>query len=297
VPRFRYDEATTSPDARKALPAQGGADSLVVIHATDKRAQGERLVLGPGPVRIGRMSDNDIALEDETVSRRHARLEKQGDGWVVMDTGSRNGTLVNDREITGVVKLARGDRLQIGSTLFKYLSGDDAESAFHEEIYRLVITDNLTQVHNRRYFEEALEREFWRAREFARPLSVAMLDIDFFKRVNDDYGHLVGDAVLRDVAKVLRGRARHYDVVARYGGEEFAVLMPETDASSATSVARELGAAIAASVIEYRSARVSVTASIGCAAIHDDDEDASCVLGRADERLYAAKRAGRDRVM
>jgi diguanylate cyclase (GGDEF)-like protein len=290
------DQQTTVTDAGRALPAPSGEASLVVIYATDKRAQGRRKLLGPGPVRVGRMADNDIVLDDDTVSRRHARLEKRGDVWVVMDAGSRNGTLVNDREITDVVTLARGDRVQIGSTVFKYLSGRDAETDFYEEIYQLTITDNLTQVRNRRYLEDELEREVSRARRFERPMSVLLLDIDFFKRVNDDHGHLVGDAVLRDVAQIARRRVRHYDTVARYGGEEFAVLMPETSLTDAARVARDLGEAITQSVVEYRGVRVSVTVSIGCAEMCAGD-DAASVLGRADERLYAAKRAGRNRVM
>jgi diguanylate cyclase (GGDEF)-like protein len=297
LPRRRRDQQTTETGSGRPCPEPRGEPSLVIIYATDKTAQGWRQPLGQGPVRIGRLEDNDIALDDDTVSRRHARLEKRGDGWVIMDTGSRNGTLVNDGEITGVVTLARGGRVQIGTTVFKYLSGRDVETDFYEEIYQLSITDNLTQVGNRRYLEDSLEHELSRARRFERPLSVLLLDIDFFKRVNDEHGHLVGDAVLRNVAQIVRGRVRHYDTVARYGGEEFAVVMPETGLSDAAHVAGELGKAIARSVVEYRSARVSVTVSVGCAEMQDHDDDAASVLARADERLYAAKHAGRNRVM
>jgi diguanylate cyclase (GGDEF)-like protein len=296
LPRRRRDQQTTATDARRANPEPRGEASLVIIYATDKRAQGRRQPLGAGPVRIGRLEDNDIALEDDIVSRRHARLEKRGDAWAIMDAGSRNGTLVNDREISGVVTLTPGDRLQIGSTVFKYLDGRDVETDFYEELYQLMITDNLTQVRNRHYLEESLKQELNRARRHERTLSVLLLDIDFFKRVNDDYGHLVGDAVLRNVAQIVRGRVRHYDTVARYGGEEFAVLMPETSLSDAAHVAGELGKAVAKSVVEYRGVRVSVTVSIGCAEMHEGDDPAS-VVARADERLYAAKNAGRNRVM
>jgi diguanylate cyclase (GGDEF)-like protein len=296
LPRRRRDQETTATGAGRELPEPSGEASLVIIYAKDKGAQGWRQALGSSPVRIGRLEDNDISLDDDAVSRRHARLEKRGEVWVVMDTGSRNGTLVNDREITGVVTLARGDRLQIGSTVFKYLSGGDAETDFYEELYQLFITDNLTQVRNRRCLEDSLARELSRARRFERPLSVLLLDIDFFKRVNDDYGHLVGDAVLKEVAQIVRGRVRQYDTVARYGGEEFAVLMPETRLSDAARVAGELGKAIARSAVEYRGVRVSVTVSIGCAEMHEGDDPTS-ILARADERLYAAKRAGRNRVM
>jgi two-component system cell cycle response regulator len=288
---------TTVTDAKAPSPGPAGEEFLVVIYAKDKASLGSQRMLGTSPVRVGRMSDNEIVLDDDSVSRRHARIEKREDGWVVMDVGSRNGTLVNDREISGVAKLAHGDRLQIGFTIFKYLSGNDAESAFFEEIYQLTITDNLTQVHNRRHFDDVIEREFSRARRFGRPLSLLMLDIDSFKRINDGYGHLVGDAVLRDIARLVQMRVRRDDTVARYGGEEFVVLMPETTLSNAMPVATKLRAEIAAHVITYRDVRFSVTVSIGCAEFVDGDVAPSDLVLRADKKLYAAKDAGRNCVI
>jgi diguanylate cyclase (GGDEF)-like protein len=293
----RPDQDTTVTEVKKPLPEQSGHDFLLVIYANDKSAQGSRLMLEAGLVRVGRMSDSEIVLEDNAVSRRHARIERREDGYVVMDVGSRNGTLLNDREISDVVKLSNGDRLQIGSTIFKYIGGNEPESAFYEEIYQMMITDSLTQVRNRRHFDDVIEREFSRARRFGRPLSLLILDIDFFKRVNDDYGHLVGDAVLREVAQLIHTRVRRDDTVVRYGGEEFVVLMPETPIGNATSLAAELCAAIAAHVIAYRGARLSVSVSVGCAELLEGDDVAGDLVRRADERLYAAKHAGRNRVM
>jgi diguanylate cyclase len=122
-----------------------------------------------------------------------------------------------------------------------------------------------------------------------------MIDVDFFKRVNDDYGHLVGDAVLREIAQTIRARVRRDDAVARYGGEEFVVVMPETPLSGALAAADEIRAEIAALVVEWRGACVSVTASIGCAELgpYETSED---LVRHADERCFAAKRAGRDAV-
>jgi two-component system cell cycle response regulator len=291
------DEDSTVTDARPISPDPSRDEFLVVIYAKDKSAQGRRQMLRASPVRVGRMSDNEIVLDDDAVSRRHARLEKRESGWAVMDVGSRNGTLVNDREISGVAKLAHGDRLKIGYTIFKYLSGQDAESAFFEEIYQLTITDNLTQVHNRRHFDDAIEREVSRARRFKRRLSLLMLDIDYFKRVNDDYGHLVGDAALREIAQLVQNRVRRDDTVARYGGEEFVVLMPETPLASATSVARALREEVARRVIEYRDVRFSVTVSIGCAELLPSDMTPTDLVLRVDSKLFAAKHAGRNCVL
>jgi diguanylate cyclase (GGDEF)-like protein len=288
------EQDTTVTDARKLVDQPPDAEFLLVIYAQDKAAQGTRYMLGDGPVRVGRMTDSEIVLSDDAVSRRHARIEKRGDAWVVRDVGSRNGTLVNDREISEVARFSHGDRLQIGSTIFKLLGGHEAESAFFEEIYQLTITDNLTQVHNRRHFDDVIQREFSRARRFRRQLGLLMLDIDHFKRVNDDYGHLVGDAVLREVAQLIHARVRRDDTVARYGGEEFVVLMPETGLAAVKAVALQICAEIATLTVEYRSALVSVTASVGCAALLDPDKATNDLVLRADERLYAAKHAGRN---
>jgi diguanylate cyclase (GGDEF)-like protein len=124
-----------------------------------------------------------------------------------------------------------------------------------------------------------------------------MIDIDHFKRVNDDHGHLVGDAVLREVAQSIRARVRRDDTIVRYGGEEFIVLMPETPLSSATSVAQDLCAAIAEQSIAYRSLRLQVSVSVGCAEFDPNDGAASDLVRRSDEKLFAAKRAGRNCVL
>lgn len=288
------DESTTVTN-RKSLPElRPEEEFLLVIYAKNGTALGSRHLLGAGPVRVGRMSNNDIVLEDEAVSRRHARIEKRAAGWVVMDVGSRNGTLVNDHEISGVTNLQHGDLLQIGQTIFKLLGGHHAERAFFEEVYLLTITDNLTKLHNRRRFDEVLEHEFWRARRHGRPLGLLMFDIDRFKRINDEYSHLMGDAVLREVAQAACARVRRDDTMARYGGDEFVLLMPETTAANVRSVGEQLRAAIAAHVIESRGERMSVTVSVGCAELEGADLAATDLVARADQRLHEAKRAGRN---
>jgi diguanylate cyclase (GGDEF)-like protein len=294
----RHDQETVVTDVTKRPPKPATADALVVIYAKDKSIQGRRHLLEVGPVRIGRMPDNEIALEDDAaVSRRHARIELKSDGWVVMDVGSRNGTLLNERELEGEARLVNGDRVKIGSTIFKYLSGEDAESAYLEEIYQLNITDNLTQVHNRRHFDETFAREFSRARRHQRPLGLLVIDIDWFKRVNDEYGHLAGDQVLREVAQVIRERVRRDEMVARYGGEEFVVVLTETEIAGAASVAEDLRRAIETAEIRFQNVPIRVTVSIGCAQLSPTDRAPNELFARADEKLYSAKQNGRNRVV
>jgi diguanylate cyclase (GGDEF)-like protein len=203
---------------------------------------------------------------------------------------------LNDRELDGCVKLRGGDRLKIGSHIFKFLTGDDVESAYHDEIYRLSITDNLTGIPNRRALRDEFAREFSRARRHTLPTSFLMLDIDRFKDVNDTFGHLAGDAVLAHVARAVRAATRDGDTVARYGGEEIAVLMPQTDLPEAAAVAERVRASIEGLCTEYRGQSVHVTVSVGCAALRPEDTGFNDLVERADAKLYEAKAAGRNLV-
>jgi diguanylate cyclase (GGDEF)-like protein len=201
---------------------------------------------------------------------------------------------VND-ELIEEYQLRRGDQIKIGDTIFKYLSGSDVEAQYHETIYRMTIMDGLTNVHNKRYLLETLERELPRAIRHQRPLSLCMFDLDHFKQVNDTYGHIAGDYVLKEVASVVRSRLRPDDVIARYGGEEFAVLLPETDLKGAQAIAEELRKLIAERVFEFEGERIPVTVSIGCTQLRGED-DAMKLVKAADVKLYEAKRGGRNRV-
>jgi len=274
-----------------------GNDCLVIIHRRGGLPLTKRIELARPIMRIGRDTNNDIVLEDTEVSRRHARVEARGASWVLMDVGSTNGTFLNDRELDDCVRLERGDRVKIGSHIFKFLTGDDVESAYHDEIYQLSITDNLTGIPNQRALREELKRELSRARRHALPTSLLMLDIDRFKEVNDRYGHLAGDAVLARVAATVRAATRDGDTVARYGGEEIAVLMPQTEASEAHGVAERVRAAIEGLVTGYRGLSIGVTVSIGCAALALEDSDLDDLVKRSDDKLYEAKSAGRNRVV
>jgi diguanylate cyclase (GGDEF)-like protein len=274
----------------------GGNDCLVIIHRRGGLPLTKRIDLARSVMRIGRDTSNDVVLEDTEVSRRHARLEARGTSWILMDVGSTNGTFLNDRELDGYVRLRRGDRLKIGSHIFKFLTGDDVESAYHDEIYKLSITDNLTGIPNQRALHEELRREISRARRHALPTSFLMLDIDRFKEVNDHYGHLAGDAVLARVAATVRAATRDGDTVARYGGEEIAVLMPQTELAEAQGVAERVRCSIESLVTEYRGLSIGVTVSIGCAALAPEDASPEDLVKRSDDKLYEAKSAGRNRV-
>jgi diguanylate cyclase (GGDEF)-like protein len=164
-----------------------------------------------------------------------------------------------------------------------------------EELRRLVVTDPLTGLSNRRRFEEACEIETMRFRRYGVPASLVMLDIDFFKRVNDTYGHATGDAVLVALAETCRRALRETDVAARLGGEEFAVLLPMTSETGALEIAERLRTRLAATSVQTPAGRLNFTVSLGVATFSGQDE-AETVLARADAALYRAKEYGRNRV-
>lgn len=168
---------------------------------------------------------------------------------------------------------------------------------FETELELRANTDFLTQVGNRRHFMEEAERERARATRYGTPLSLMMLDIDFFKRINDTYGHAAGDETLRQIADACRQNLREVDIVGRMGGEEFAVLLPETDLQAATEAAERLRLAIAqVAVATDIEPAPTITASIGVSALRTEDDSLDSLLTAADNALYEAKRGGRNRV-
>jgi two-component system, cell cycle response regulator len=273
-----------------------GNDCLVVIYTKDPSLLGKRFVLEQSPMRVGRGGDNQIVLDGDSVSRRHAHWERRGDTWWVVDDGSTNGTYVNDELIAKQHALANGDRVKVGGLIFKFLTGEDVESQYHEEIYRMTIVDGLVQIFNKRYLYEALEREMIRARRHGRDLSVVMFDIDHFKRVNDQFGHLAGDYVLKELARVVQARIRRDEVFARYGGEEFALVLPETALLGAKQLCETLREKVAEHKFTFQNESMPVTISLGAALMAEADRTATDLIARADEKLYEAKRGGRNRV-
>jgi diguanylate cyclase (GGDEF)-like protein len=153
--------------------------------------------------------------------------------------------------------------------------------------------DGLTQVFNRRYFLEQLDREVSRAKRYRRELSLILFDIDRFKSINDSFGHLAGDYVLKQLATVIKGKIRREDILARYGGEEFAIVLPEIDGANALSFADKVRKLVEKAPFKFEDTKIQVTVSIGVATC-DDAADAAALIKKADDKLYEAKAAGRN---
>jgi len=170
-------------------------------------------------------------------------------------------------------------------------------SMLYEMTKKLAITDGLTELYNYRYFQKQLANELSRAKRYNRPLSLIMLDVDDFKKYNDIYGHLKGDEVLREIARILNNNSRESDVVARYGGEEFVVVLPETDEKGAYCVAEKIREATATHLFSGKKKRDEhMTLSLGVAQNSEQLSNIRSLIKAADEALYQSKQEDKNRV-
>jgi len=259
---------------------------------------GRVTLLSPERVRVGRSHDSELWLSDDGVSRRHANLQRVGNTYVLEDESSANGTFVGGVKITRH-ELRDGDVIQFGPTaVFRYTLSDESQESLLRQLYDASVTDALTGAHNREHFDTQLRAELSYARRHNTDVSLVIFDADHFKKVNDTYGHQVGDNVLMQIANVVRGTVRSEDVFARYGGEEFALVLRGIDIEGCGAVADRLRERIAAVKIQTERGTLSITVSAGCASLSTtDDKTPEGMIAVADRRLYGAKHAGRNRVM
>jgi diguanylate cyclase (GGDEF)-like protein len=282
--------------SKELEPLINGEDCLVIIYTSVPTELGKRHLLSKPLTTIGRGSGNDIIVPSDAVSRNHASLERRGAEFIVSDLNSTNGTFINNE--LGRVKqwrLNRGDQIRVGDTVFKYLAGSDIETQYHAVIGHMAVTDGLTNLSNRKQLDAWLKEELQRALRHGRELSLLMLDIDNFKRINDTHGHLAGDRVLSGLALLLQQRLRPNDKLGRYGGEEFCAILPETPLTSAAHVAETLRAMVAGQTFAAGEQRLAVTVSIG-AALYQPPMGFEDLYRAADVKLYQAKALGRDQV-
>jgi diguanylate cyclase (GGDEF)-like protein len=249
-------------------------------------------------VVLGRSMEAHIRLDNDGVSRAHAKMTRRQNGrTTIEDLGSLNGTYVNGVRIESH-ELADGDRIQLGaSTMVKFSYQDMVEEQYQRQLYDSATRDDLTELHNRRYFNEQLSKDFSHAIRHQRCLSVLMLDLDYFKSVNDTHGHAAGDTVLHTVGATIQGAVRNEDLACRVGGEEIAIVLRDTTASDAFVLAERLRALVRDTKVYHAGKELSVTVSIGIASLDPKrHRDPSGLVEEADKNLYEAKRAGRDRV-
>lgn len=252
--------------------------------------------VGETRIIFGRDKTCTVSIEDDQVSREHAEAKREKEGVVLRDLKSTNGTLVNGRKINNRT-LKNNDRIQISSfTVFKFVLQDQIESHFSKNQYNFANRDFLTQMYNKRHFLDRLHTNFSFALRHKESLSLIMFDIDNFKRINDAYGHVEGDALLRELSLRLTKQLRKEDIFARYGGEEFVLLLRSTDIEKAIVVAEKIRKSIESSPFSIGERKETITISLGIASFSGNNfKHAGEMLLRADFQLYRAKQEGKNR--
>jgi diguanylate cyclase (GGDEF)-like protein len=247
---------------------------------------------------IGRALDVDVTIPDPGVSRHHARiLREEKNVFVIADLDSNYGVWI-EGERARTQPLQDGDRVQLSAdTLIRVRYQDTKETEILDRIQDAVRRDALTGVANRRYLIERLDQELAYARRHNASFTVLMIDVDFFKRINDTRGHQIGDELLRAVGRSLHQAVRVEDLVARYGGDEFMVFARGYDDTEGAHFADRLVRSIRDRPIHIGEDNYSVTLSIGVASYHRGDPDSLMqLITRADAALYQAKARGRNQV-
>jgi diguanylate cyclase (GGDEF)-like protein len=294
----RLDGEATSVTPRRRSTDPGPEANIILIAHPKGLGLGTRYRFRPGStVVIGRAKNVDVSLpEISAISRKHASLTYRIESVILEDLGSTNGTFVNDVRIEQPTVLESGDRFQVGAVHFKFLQERDVENAYFEAIHEMMVRDGLTQISNKRKFEDEAAREVARARRYGRPLSLLLFDIDRFKSINDERGHLCGDFVLKEVVRLVSDFFRKEQVFARVGGDEFAVLTPEAKLDGAKILGERLRSRVANHEFDYGGATFHATCSFGIAELGPEMKSPEELYEAADQALYAAKRGGRDKV-
>src|SRR5450432_3642840 len=283
-----------APEVPVEAEGQTPAACLVVLSGS---SVGEMYRLEKDQMVLGRGEKVDLRLIDDGISREHAQILRQGAQLVLEDLGSTNGTYCNGERVTRH-PLAEGDKILIGSTtILKFSYQDRLDEMFQRQMSESALRDGLTRAFNKRYFSERIESEFQYAVRHRTPLSLIFLDIDHFKKINDLHGHQAGDQVLAQLATLVMSMLGEEEVLARYGGEEFAIVARGSESPAASVLSERMRAAVAAHPFTHEGASIPVTVSVGVASAPAPGLRAAAdLVARADETMYTAKRAGRNRV-
>jgi two-component system, cell cycle response regulator len=298
-----WDEETTSAteieEIRDKLSSVAGARTKPVLTVLTGGASGKQFKVSKGSAVIGRGPTVELRVEDDGISRAHARIRAETNRAWVEDMSSRNGTFVNGAKIAAPTELRDGDKIQVGrSTIIRFGFQDDLDESFHENLMSSALRDGLTKLFNKRYFLERLDSELKFAQRHETALSLLMLDLDHFKKINDTQGHLAGDTVLATIANVLHKAVRNEDVVARFGGEEFAIILRAIGIDSAQLMAERVRKLVEGTLIQLDGGKeMKCTVSIGIAGYPSTPcKTLEHLVEAADKALYRAKHGGRNRV-
>ncbi|HEX5054746.1 MAG TPA: GGDEF domain-containing protein [Planctomycetota bacterium] len=261
---------------------------------------GRRYLLNENSLVIGRRPDRaDLVVPgDAQISSVHCRIERgpQPDTWQVVDLSSTNGTYIAGQRIT-TLALRDGDRVHVGETVLKFCYHDELEEEFHRQVDHLMNIDDLTGLPVQRVFQVRFADNLAFCTRRNRPMAVFMMDMDGLKRINDTHGHLLGAHTIATVGKRLGTIVQKAGgVVSRFGGDEFSAFVPDCDREGALALGETMRAAVADEPITRGTVLAAPTISIGVAVYPLDGDLAEQLTRQADEALYRAKAAGRNRV-
>ena len=267
--------------------------SCLVVMAGDRL--GQRFPLEGEKFRLGRQADLEIPFSDPNISRVHATIFHENGEFQIRDHQSKNGAYVNDTPVQSAC-LKNGDIIRLGGVSIRFVSGGSLEDLFYGEMLQRAHRDALTGALNKAFFGECLEGEMERCKTLKVPLCLVMVDLDHFKWINDTYGHVTGDRVLKAAAEKIQACLRRTDLLSRYGGEEFCVLLSHTPLEGALTVAERIRRALASLDISEGNHTIKVTGSLGIAALDPERDTLETLIQRADFKMYTSKQRGRDLV-
>ncbi|MBS1984522.1 MAG: GGDEF domain-containing protein [Bdellovibrionales bacterium] len=273
---------------------------LPILQVSSGADQGRILSLAQFPrITIGRSKDATLVLYDPSCSRNHAEvfLGPDNNSWI-KDMGSTNGSKVNGEKLSAPKQLADGDRIQLGdNTILRYSLIPEDDARVQMDVYHRATRDSLTNSYNRRQYDEFMSRELaYLKRGGGQGLGLVMFDVDHFKKINDSFGHLAGDEVLRELGRRVPGCIRAEDFFARIGGEEFAIITRSDTLEGMKILAERIRQAMESAPASFEGRGILFTVSVGYTyAPNKSSITSEQLVAAADEALYEAKHGGRNR--
>lgn len=291
-----FNQGSTTQNTQNAVV------SCLVQYNGDQ--MGKRFSVEKNVSIAGRSPEATIFIDEPSVSRMHAKIFSSVGKVTIEDLGSSNGTFLNDDPVKKKSTIKDGDMIRLGAIILKFFSSTNMENLIHDKIYRMVTVDAGTGVYNKRYLQNTLNSEFKVARTYNQDISVIYYDLDFFKKVNDTYGHEAGDIILKESAQLVKNLIRKQDMLCRFGGEEFVIILPSTSEKVATELAERIRKSLESHIFKFPQQSASgksivshkQTISMGVAGINRKMKEAKHLLEIADKRLYQSKQTGRNKV-
>ena len=260
---------------------------------------GKRWSLSQEQMIIGRASISHVLIEDMSVSKSHAKLIIEDGKTYIQDLDSTNNTFVNGNQLNSLekVELHNSDQIKVGNVILKFLEQGSIENVSASKAFSRMVIDPLTKTYNKGALMSQAEEEFKKSQHLGMELSLIIFDLDYFKQINDTYGHSTGDYILKEMCHLISSKViRSNDFLARFGGEEFCILLLGSNLEQAMKKAEKIRILIENHEFKFNKQIIPVTISLGVAVKKPSDKKWRTVFERADDALYKAKELGRNKV-